>query len=35
MKLSPRWKPGYKYGMLAPVQYTVPISFSLTDNNSR
>jgi TonB family protein len=34
IKLSPRWKPGYKYGMLAPSQYTLPISFSLTDNNS-
>jgi TonB family protein len=34
VKLSPRWNPGYRYGMVVPVQYTVPLAFSLEDNNN-
>jgi len=30
IKLSPPWKPGAKFGMPASMQFTVPISFSLT-----
>ncbi|QKJ29052.1 energy transducer TonB [Mucilaginibacter mali] len=32
MKLSPKWVPGQKAGVVARQQYTVPISFALADD---
>ena len=32
IRSSPKWIPGYLYGLPVRVQYTVPISFSLTKN---
>jgi TonB family protein len=34
IELSPRWNPGLQYGMPVQVQYTVPLSFTLTNNSS-
>jgi TonB family protein len=31
IKMSPRWKPGMRYGIPLRTQYTVPVSFTLAD----
>ncbi|HEY9195013.1 MAG TPA: TonB family protein [Mucilaginibacter sp.] len=33
LQKSPKWKPGYKYGIKTDVYYTVPVSFALAYDN--